>query len=96
MVFGKAIAKPDVVQALAFNHHIGPADSVRLLIVVLTEDLQAGIGVEFPKVLLRYRKHSAGATCRVPEGLDNALGGQPTILCASASVRDGSIWPTGW
>ena len=76
MVVGEAIAESDVLDLLALDHHVRAADGVGLGVVVLAEDLQAGIGVELAEVLLRHREHPAGAAGRIVEGLDDALGGQ--------------------
>ena len=67
-------------RALAFDHHVGAADGEGLAVVVLAEHLQPGIWVQFAQVIVRHGEHTAGATCGVIEGLDDALGGQDVAV----------------
>ena len=72
----KLFAEADIVHALALDHHVRAADGVGLVVVVLAEDLQTGVGVEFAQIFLGHGEHAAGAAGRIIKGLDDALGGQ--------------------
>ncbi|OQA27234.1 MAG: hypothetical protein BWY59_01131 [Verrucomicrobia bacterium ADurb.Bin345] len=73
LVVGEAVAELDVVDVLALDHHVRPADGVRLVVVVLAEHLQPGIGVQFPDIVLGHGQHAAGAAGGVVLRLDDAL-----------------------
>jgi uncharacterized membrane protein YcjF (UPF0283 family) len=82
----KLLPKAMLVDVLALDHHVRAADGVGLGVVVLAEDLQAGVGVELAQVLLGDREHAARAAGRVVERLDDALGGQHVAVLAEQQV----------
>ena len=75
-VLGEAVAELDVLGVLALDHHVGTADGEGLVVVVLAEHLQAGVGIQLAQVLLRHAQHAARAAGRVVQRLHDALGAQ--------------------
>ena len=73
-IVGKAVAIGDMLDVLSLDHHIRPAYGIGLGVVVLTENLQASIGIQFPDIILGNGQHAAGPPGRVVECFDNALG----------------------
>ena len=73
-IVGKAVAIGDMLDVLSLDHHIRPAYGIGLGVVVLTENLQASIGIQFPDIILGNGEHTSGPTGRVVERLDDAFG----------------------
>lgn len=76
-----------MVYVLALDHHVGAADCIGLVVIVLTKDLQTGIGVEFSNVLFGNGKHATRPTGRIVQGLDDSLGGQDVIVRKEEKVH---------
>ncbi len=76
VVIGETVAEGDVLDVLALDHHVRPADGIGLGIVVLAEDFQAGVGVKLADIIFGDGQHAAGSAGRVIKSLHDALGGE--------------------
>jgi hypothetical protein len=85
-VVTEAVAARDVAGVLGLQEHVGFADAVALVIELLAEDLEVGVGVEREEVVLRDREHAAGAARGVVEGLHDALRAQDVVVAREEQV----------
>ena len=79
-VIGEAVAKGDMFDVLAFDHHVRPADGVGLGVVILAENLQAGVWIKLAHIVLSYGQHSACPAGRVIESLYDSFGGEDVAI----------------
>ncbi len=84
-VLAEGVAADDVGGVLALEHHVGAADGVGLVVELLAEHLQAGVGVERAQVVLGDGQHAARPAGRVEERPDDA--GPVSISSSSAKSR---------
>jgi len=76
----QGVAELDIVDLLALDEHVGTADGVGLGVVVLAEDDEFGVRVEFAEVLGGFREHSASAGRGIEEGADRAFSAEKVVI----------------
>jgi len=79
-VLAEAVAEHEVRGALAFHHHVGPAEGVRLGVELLAVSDQLGSRVQLAQVGLADRDHASGAAGRVEHGSDGAGRSQDVVV----------------
>jgi len=86
-VVRKAVRKHDMVDVVPLDQHVAAAHRVGFRVVVLPERLQAGVGVQFPQVLVRHGQHAPGPTRRVQHRLDDPLASQDVAVRLEQQVH---------
>ena len=76
MVRREAVAEAHVVDFVALDHQVGPADGIGLRVEVLAEHLQPRVRIELAKVILGDGQHAARPARRVEQRADRPLRGQ--------------------
>ena len=71
-VLREGVAEGDVADVLALDEHVRLADGVGLVVQLLPEHGEAGLGVVLGQVLVGHREHAAGAGRRVVQGAHDA------------------------